>query len=193
MIRFLACALLIPLLVVPAAGAAPAATAERGRPAAAVVTSYDCDSDFGSATTSVRVSTRLPRSVRVAQRLGHRVVRVSLTIPEALVDQLRAYGVRAIEGSSDVTRLRVGRQALKVRDVTIPHTPVPDAGSMTLRGIGTADAFSIRRAGEYPVRLPGRLKAHMTADFGGSSASGTLACAVTPGAPRRLTSLLVRN
>lgn len=192
-IRLLVPALLIPLLAAPSSDASPAPAPTHARANAAVVTTYDCNSDFGSGSGVVRVSTKLPQSVRVSQRLRSRVVRVSLTLPWELVDELRRNHVRSLEGSSEVTRLRVGKKRLAVRDVTIPRTKVPDEGSMTLRGVGTADAFSIRRAGEYSVRVPRRFAADITARINEYSATRTLTCTVTPGASRQLTTLLVRN
>jgi hypothetical protein len=185
--------LLIPLLVVPPAGAAPAPAPTPARAAASVVTTYSCDSDFGPTSGAVRISTKLPQSVRASRKLKPRVVRVSLTIPEAQVDQLRSYDVRWIQGASDSAKLLVGKKRLRVPDLVIRRTPVPEAGSMTLKGRGTLGSFSIKRAGSYPVRAPRRLPADLTAKVGDFQAGTGLTCAVVPGSPRRLTKLLVTN
>ncbi len=193
MIRLLAPALLIPLTVVaptmPSQAAPPPVSARK----AAVLTTYDCDSDYGGGSGVVRIATKLPESVRAAKPVRPRVVRVLLTVPEELVDQLRAFGVDSLKGSSSSAKLKIGTKSVKVRGLKIPRTDVPDEGSMRLRGAGTADGFTIRRAGEYDVLAPKRLSAQITAQANGFSGDADLTCAVAPGAPRRLTTLLVRN
>lgn len=191
MIRLLASALLTSLLVLPAADAA-LPVSDRAQPAS-VVTTYDCTSDFGYGSGAVRVSTKFPSSVQSSEKLASRAVRVRLTVPEEIVDELRRNHVDSLEGSSSSTRLSVGAKRVRVRNVRLPLTELPDSGAMPLRGKGRISGFTLRRAGKYAVRVPKRFTADLTAWIDDASATRTLTCAAAAGAPRRLTTLLVKD
>ncbi|MGA8847553.1 MAG: DUF6801 domain-containing protein [Nocardioides sp.] len=206
MIRLLAATLLFtPLVVTPVGAAASAPTGALpdappdARPdarGASVLTSYDCRSEFGSGTASVRSTVALPRTVAASERVAPRRMHVALQVPKRIVDELRRNSVDSLEGSSRSVRLTVGTLRVRVRDVTLLRTDLPTQGAMTLRGSGTTDAFRIRRAGEYAVRVPRRLSVNLTAwveddAFGDASATRPLTCAAASGTDRRLATLRV--
>jgi hypothetical protein len=185
-------ALLLPLLSLPAAQAAPTPPVA-ARASDAVTTAYACTSDFGSGAAAARVATALPRSVAAGRTLARRDLTVALRVPQQLVDRLRAFGVDSLSGSARPTTVRAGRTRVRVTGLRIPRTPVPASGAMTLRGSGDLAAFSVPTPGRYAVRVPRRVVADVVARIGETPASTTLLCAVASGAPQRLTTLSVRG
>lgn len=185
--KLLALALLAPLLAVPTAPSAQAA----GTRAAKLVTTYGCDSDYGSGSSEVALGTKLPTSVKAGKKVGERTLSVVLVVPEDLTDMLRDYGVTAVKGSSGKAPLTVGSVKVPVRGLKIPRTPMPDEGELVLRGTGTVAAFTMPKAGSFAVKVPARLVADLTGYVGGLSASTTLTCAVADDAPVRLGTLRV--
>lgn len=169
-----------------ATGAAAPATA-----AGALTTNYTCSAAGQTARTDVAIRTGLPASVKKGRKVAAAGVTVGIALPEAVVDYLRAYGVRALSGVARNLAVRVGSTPVKLAKLTVPRTPVPETGGMRLVGKGTLASFTRTTKGAFPVKVPARLDALLTAHFDSSSMDLDLGCKVTPGAPTRISTLKV--
>ena len=164
-----------------------AASTSAGAAPARVLSTYACDSAYGEAATDVAVRVKLPAQVKQGASVPARTIRFGLVVPEALVDQLRAFGVRSLSGDATGARVRVGGLTVPVRGLDLPTTPVPSSGAMTLQGTGRMAAFTVRKTGSYTVRVPAAFDADVVVARR-SSGSFTLAldCGVQAGSPTRL-------
>jgi len=160
---------------------------------ASLTSTYTCSSPAGTSSSKVVLDTAFPKSVRAGSTVAARRVTASITVPKKFVDFMRQYGVESISGKAVDAKFRVGKKRVGVSDVVLPQTAVPASGGMTLRGVGTAGAFSIGKPGTYAVRIPTAFDAKImarTRSFGDVAA--TLSCTLAKGAPDKLGALTVR-
>ena len=169
-----------------ATGAAAPATA-----AGALATNYTCSAAGQTARTDVAIRTALPASVKKGRKVAAAGVTVGIALSEPVVAYLREYDVRALSGVARNLSVRVGGTAVKLAKLTIPRTPLPETGGMTLVGKGKLASFTPAKKGSFPVKVPARLDTRLTAHFDTSTMGLDFACAVTPGAPTRISTLKV--
>lgn len=182
--------LLLALLATALVGIGPA-------PAQAVVrtltTSYTCDAgSYGGGTSAVTVKVDLPRRVKKGEPVPGRRITVKIVVPEDLVQTMRDYSVDAVSGTSDDATYRVGTKKYPIKNLTLPETPVPAEGAMTLKGAGRAAGFTPRELGRFPVKVPKSFTADATAHGSVLGDVGvTIGCTLEAGAPAKLATLRV--
>ncbi|WP_433409526.1 DUF6801 domain-containing protein [Saccharomonospora azurea] len=115
---------------------------------------YHCDTEAGQRDVRVRVTLALPEAT--AEPIG---VTVRTTLDAEVVDELAAGGATEVTGVLSAT-LHAQRTAASddetgepvlLPDLTVPTTPLPADGPVTLVATGEADEITPEGAGEFRV------------------------------------------
>ena len=178
--------------VLPVLVAAPAGAANDQDPRTIdKQTVYTCSSDVlgtGDFETFVRV--QLPRTVTAGKKMAARPIDLSIVVPEEMTQTLRDYGVQEVSGRSDDATYKVGKKKRKIRRLEIPATEVPAEGLMVLEGTGTAQAVRLDEIDTYPVKLPKKFTAAVSAT-GAFAYDDDLTCRIAEGAKTKIGSVRV--
>ncbi len=178
--------------VLPVLVAAPAGAANDQDPRTIdKQTVYTCSSDVlgtGDFETFVRV--QLPRTVTAGKKMAARPIDLSIVVPEEMTQTLRDYGVQEVSGRSDDATYKVGKKKRKIRRLEIPATEVPAEGLMILEGTGTAQAVRLNEIDTYPVKLPKKFTAAVSAT-GAFAYDDDLTCRIAEGAKTKIGSVRV--
>lgn len=191
------------LAAIAACGATVLVAAPAGATEQSLTTSYECDASnpvigsLGSGTAAGTVTVDLPAKLGAGTKLRARPITFTIEVPADMVDQMRAYSVDSIDGSSsDATyRIRkVGGTTVKepITGLTVPQTAVPESGGMTIVGTGRASAHTFKKPGTYNILVPKAFSADGTAygtTFGDQDFS--LACTLAADAAVKVASIKV--
>jgi len=169
--------------------AAPAAQAKPAK----LKSSYTCNTVLGATPMDVTIKINLPKKAKKNKKVAQRPVKMTVVLPESLVDPMRdLLGIEALSGSASKIKYTVGKKKVALKKVRIPQTEVPDSGTMTLKAKGVAAGFKApKKPGKYAVTIPASFVFNAQNQDGEAVPSSPFTCTVTDGAPTKLGTLKV--
>lgn len=169
--------------------AAPAAEAKP----ASLESSYTCATALGDQTMGVTIKLDLPAKAKKGKKVAARPVKLTVVVPETLVTPMRdLLGISALSGSASSIKYQVGKLQVPLKNVTIPKTPVPASGPMTLKAKGVAGAFKApKKKGKVVVSIPKSFTFNASNQDGQPVPSSPFSCSVASGAPTKLGTIKV--
>jgi hypothetical protein len=143
---------------------------------------YTCtSSQLGSGDFSGTLTFTMPTSVPSASIVPSRPVHIKVVIPSESIPA-RPPLLNSIGGTATGLSYRVGSQVVPAADATIPQTPVPASGDMTIEADTTASSFQAQEPGTYAIKGPLAFTVNATAVvFGGGTQSDTVQCTYKSG------------
>lgn len=175
-----------------AAGALAMGTVVSGglvAPAQAAGTSYDCTTTGGALTFPVTASNPFQGVYEPGQSVASKPMSMNVQVVDSVLGiiKLLVPGITEISGTLSNGALGVGGQSVALQDMTIPSTPVPATGGMSLVASGTTAPFTAPSTpGSYPVTFPSGF------DFQPSFFPTPIPCATTPNASTALGTMSVK-
>ena len=156
--------------------------------AAAVDTSYTCDTLNGPAASAVKVRLTLPETAKAGSTVQARKFKMDIALPAELVDTLRFFGITSLSGDATQLGYKVGKTAVAVTGAKIPATPVPASGAMTLKLKGTSAAFTAPAVGKHAVKVPKKYTMNLR-NQDGAALGGPIPCTRDKGSTSKLGTL----
>lgn len=157
-----------------------------------LTTTYNCSGTLlGSGEFTGKLAFEMPTSVPSASTVPSRPVEISFTIPDSVLDGKRPPLVNSITGTATGLHYRVGAMQVPVANASIPVTPIPADGPLTIVTTTTANAFQAQAPGNYAVKVPLGFTVNATAATLAGPQSDTVTCTLKPGAPDLLGNLEV--
>lgn len=156
---------------------------------------YTCEFPLiGADQLQVTISVNLPDSAKVGQPAQATDFKVSVLVPERIVEAFDLFEAKSLDGSA-VARFDVKDAAgvsknVEIPGLTVPSTPIPDTGDLTVPAFGDVPPVTVDNAGQAEVIIGAGFEGKLTprkAD-GSPTELGTfdLPCTVDAGQDRKL-------
>lgn len=142
---------------------------------------YTCTStQLGTGDFTGTLTFTMPTSVPSASIVPSRPVHITVVIPSESIPARPPF-LNSIGGTATGLSYRVGSQVVPAADATIPQTPVPASGDMTIEADTTANAFQAKEPGTYAIKGPSAFTVNAVANTALGNQADTVQCTYKSG------------